>query len=98
MLSYRHFTQVHRDYIREHYRTRGASRCANATGLTITQVWGLAARMGIAKPRGRQRQASRVAENGNRGKPKPRNGYRIVELEAAFRNWTATLPHQQDAG
>jgi hypothetical protein len=95
MPSYRHFTQIHRDYIREHYRTRGANRCANATGLTITQVWGLAARMGIAKRRGTRQPATRSAENGHRGIRNP--GYRISELEAAIRNWTASAEPCHDS-
>jgi len=89
--NYRHFPKTHRDYIRTHYITHGATRCAAATGLTVTQVWGLAHRMGINNKRHRPSKTPRNADNGHRGIPE-RRGYQSGDLEAALRFWTATPP------
>lgn len=80
--------QRHRDYIREHYRSRGTAACCRATGLDIYQVWGLADRMGINIPRGPQRKTRQPADNGSRGTPAKR--YSTTELQAALQSWTAS--------
>jgi hypothetical protein len=94
--NYRHFAKTHRDYVRSHYISHGASRCAAATGLTITQVWGLAHRMGINHRRKRSSKPPRTADNGHRGIPE-RRGYLTVHLEQALQHWTATTPAPEEA-
>jgi len=94
--NYRHFSKTHRDYVRTHYLTHGATRCAAATGLTTTQVWGLAHRMGINNKRRRASKPPRNADNGHRGIP-IRRGYLTVHLEAALAHWTATIPIPEEA-
>jgi hypothetical protein len=89
MPEYHHFSKTHRDYIRTHYISHGATRCAAATGLTVPQVWGLAARMGINQKRQRPSKPPRIADNGHRGIA-TRKECLSIHLEAALRGWTAT--------
>jgi len=84
------FTEKTRIYVRENYQTQGGAYCAARLGLTIDQVWGLAARIGVAKRRGSQRHAMRIAESGHRGVPNQRKVFQACELETALRGWSAT--------
>ena len=79
--------------VRERYGKDSPEDIASDTGLTVTQVWGLASRMGIA----RAKPHKHTAENGHRGRPVvPKTVFDHRPLLEAFARMTITPPPKKD--